>query len=650
MRTVTPAWVAVALAILYFLFGFHPIWDIDVFWHIEAGRWIFDHRTLPTSDIFSAVDEERGWITFQWLYEVVVYGLDRTVGLAGVRVLHAALCAAAVGWWAWWVGRRHGVAMGALAASVLMVLFADRLRVRPDAFNLLFMVLLWPTLVAPRWRKGALLSIAVIAGFWANIHAGGALLVPVLLAARLGGRGADSLLTTGEGRLARLWSAVKLDLGVWFGVVALMCLMPGFWRGTYQAFFMLGPSEEFIPEWMTTFEFLFEHAGSVHEWVAGLLPLLLLVGFLVGVGAAMRRGGKSASLLLYTALAIPLVALSLRHVRFLWLGAFVLPLWLEVMGPPGISAFLERGWRWVVAVAVAALLLVGLDGHYHLIRNGGSVEKSWRGLGEDLEAGEFPVGAADFLAQSSFEGKILNHAPWGGYLLYRLGDRVRVFTDGRGNFGPIETQLLSTWDSSTRRHDAIGRAWQSAPFEAVVHPDPFPLRLASCREWVQVYHDATARVFLRADESNVKNLKAMGAWLPAGSGFAASDSCGLHRAFTLASAERRLAAGERLRQREQLRVRMEQGDAGARLALAGLYFDMGAYGRTRALLAKVAEPRLGGSLNAAFLDGFAALAMGDEAVGRDCLLEVSRLAAQGGALSDQAAAILRVMLPRISAP
>jgi hypothetical protein len=650
MRTVTPAWVAVALAILYFLFGFHPIWDIDVFWHIEAGRWIFEHHALPTTDIFSAVDGARGWITFQWLYEIVVYFLDRALGLAGVRALHAALCAVAIGWWAWWLGRRHGAAVGALAATVLMVLFADRLRVRPDAFNLLFMVLLWPTLVVPRWSKRDLLAIGVLAGTWANIHAGGALLVPVLLAARLGGRGAGSLLTTGEGRLARLWAAVKLDLAVWFGIVALMCLMPGFWRGTYQAFFMLGPSEEFIPEWMTTFEFLFDHAGALHEWVAGLLPITLLLGFLTSAGAVLRRDRRSAKVLLLTALAIPLVALSMRHVRFLWLGAFVLPLWLELISSQDFASVPRRGWYRVVACALLALFMLGLDSHYHLIHNGRSVKEFWRGLGEDLEAGEFPVGAADFLVGSSFQGKILNHAPWGGYLLYRLGDGTRVFTDGRGNFGPIETQLLATWDSPARRHDAIGRAWQAAPFEAVVHPDPFPLRLASCREWIGVYHDATARVFLRADETNVKHLKAMGGWLPVGAGFSASDSCGLHRAFTLASAERRLALGERWWQRVRLRVKMEGGDEGARLALAALYFDLGAYGRTRGLLATMAEPPLVGNLNGAFLDGFAALAMGDEAGGREKLLAVSRAAAQGGDLSAQAASILRVILPRISAP
>lgn len=647
MRTVTPAWVAAALAILYFTLGFHPIWDIDIFWHVEAGRWICDQCSLPSTDIFSAVDSARGWFTFQWLYEILVYGVDGAAGLMGVRALHALPVALAVGFFAHWNGRRCGIVAGILAAAVLMVLFADRLRVRPDAFNLLFMVLFWPLLVAPTWSRWQVVSLALLVSLWANMHAGGALLAPVLLGARVAGRGADELLAEGGARWLRGWVAVKRDLAIWLVCVSLMCLMPGFLRGTYQAFFMLGPSEEFIPEWMTTFEFLAEHAGSVHEWVAGLLPLLLLGGFLAAMGLALRRGRRSGQLFLL-ALALPLVALSLRHVRFLWLGAFVVPLWFGFLDCGKQRGQAVRGWRLSVMLMVA-VSLVALDGHYHVVRNGGGL-KSWiDGLGQDVEAGEFPVGAADFLAQSSFSGRILNHAPWGGYLLYRLGREVTVYTDGRGNFGPVETQLLATWDAPSRRHDAIARAFAAAPFEAVVHPDPFPLKLASCREWIQVYHDATARVFLRATGENVRNLKSMGAWLPAGTGWSAADSCGLHRAFTEASAARRLAGGEQWWRRVRLQALTDGGDEGARLALAALYFDLGAYLESRSLLAPMVEVKGGGNLNAAFLDGFAALAMGAEAEGLERLREVARGAGEGE-LNPGAAAILTAIFRRSSAP
>ena len=40
------------------------IWDIDVFWHIAAGRAIVEAGAIPRTDIFSAIDPERAWIRY----------------------------------------------------------------------------------------------------------------------------------------------------------------------------------------------------------------------------------------------------------------------------------------------------------------------------------------------------------------------------------------------------------------------------------------------------------------------------------------------------------------------------------------------------------------------------------------------------------
>lgn len=631
--------VAATLTLLYFLLGFHPLWDIDVFWHIAAGRWIVAHGTLPTTDIFSAVDPARPWVTFQWLYEVLVHGLDRYAGLWAVRGMHAAAVAAALGFWCWWVGRRQGLWVGLVSAAILAVLFADRLRARPDAFNLLFMVAFWPLLGAESWSRGKVLWLALLASVWACLHAGGALLLPILLSARVAGRAADGWLGTRDGRWRGAWRRCRADLPVLAGLVVLMGLMPGFLRGTYQAFFMLGPSESFIPEWMTTVEFLWDHAGTAHEFLAGGLPLGLLVLLLAVTGRELARGRTGPETMVRLALALPLVFLSLRHVRFLWLGAFLVP-----MLAPCFHTVTARwpGWRRVGSVLLALGLLV-LDGHYHVVRNGGGLQATLRGLSQDLEPGEFPVAAADFLVESGFSGRILNHAAWGGYLLYRLYPRALVYTDGRGNFGPVETQLLATWDDARYRRQAISRAWLAAPFEAVVHPDPFPMRLADCRDWVMVHHDAVAQVYLRTGERNLGNFKSMGAGLPDGVTTGVSQTCALHEALVRRSALRRLLSGEKLWPRLVLAARLAQGDQTARLPLAAQYFDLGDYDAVLQLLPPAS--RLGDA-NARFLAGFALLAQGRWPEARAILMSLS----DAPGINPKASAILPRVLPVISAP
>ena len=45
--------------------------DGDVSWHIAAGRWIFQHGRIPTTDPFSFSAAGHPWIATEWLAEVV---------------------------------------------------------------------------------------------------------------------------------------------------------------------------------------------------------------------------------------------------------------------------------------------------------------------------------------------------------------------------------------------------------------------------------------------------------------------------------------------------------------------------------------------------------------------------------------------------
>jgi hypothetical protein len=491
--------IIAALSILVFFLAAAPIWDIDVFWHIKAGEWIAGHAALPSTDIFSAVDPARPWVPFQWLYETIVYAVDVALGLPGIRVLHALIAASSLAILAFWIAASRGMTRGLAALVVTAFLFADRMRTRPDVFNLLFLVLLLPVLTSPRIDRKRGIVVLVIAALWAATHAGGALLLPILLVCRLAGRGAMRGLALPD----VLWTA---------GSLAVMCVVPGFLGGTYQAFFMLGPSERFIPEWMSTIEFLVEHADSLHEWLAGLLPAALLAALLavelpVLFGRPGDRPAAAASVLMSAAM----VGLSLLHVRFLWLGSFPFVMWLLRSG--GWPSWWRLGRlrpdvRRVAAVLPVALLLI-LDVHYHLWVNGRGWTSVSERLARDLEPGFFPEAAAEFLAEAGVAGRILNHAPWGGYLLYRLHPPSTVFTDGRGNFGPVESELLTRLERPSGRKAAIDSTWEAAHFEVIVHPNPFPLFDAEPARWLLVHRDSVSRTYLAADPDNWGNIEAV---------------------------------------------------------------------------------------------------------------------------------------------
>ncbi len=598
---------------LYFLLALHPIWDVDVFWHIRAGQWMVENLSLPSTDIFSAVDPERTWVPFQWLYEVLCFAADEAGGLFLVRLMHAVVAAAGViaaglslgevrssrsgedAGEAGAAGQRRAPWLAPVVAVLAAFLFADRLRARPDVFNLLLFWLLLAVLREWRWSRGRIVAVLVLSAAWANLHAGGALLAPVLLAARFAGR-AGTQWAAGVGAKKVDWREIgrgaRSDLLVLGLTCGVMCLMPGFVRGVYQAFFMLGPSKRFIPEWMSSVEFLLEHAVVAHELLAGGLAVaaLPLLALQVGWRLVRQRDGEG---LLDLAMAAPLALLSLLHVRFLWLGAPVLGMWLVRLD--GTSSRGDGRWatavRWGIRglAAVAAAGLLGLDVHYHVGRNAGGLDRAMAGIGIDLEPGYFPEEAADALARAGVTGRVWNHAPWGGYLLYELWPGCTVATDGRGNFGELEASLLAATDSVSRRGGAIARAVEEIPFDLVVHPNPFPYWEASPERVLWVYHDDHARVYLRTDPDNRDNVLRMArvAGVEIGQLPEPGDREGwgeVQRRLVRQWAVRRLFSAPHAQRVETLRSRLDGGSVDAARELALVYFDLGLFAECRQVL------------------------------------------------------------------
>jgi hypothetical protein len=73
------------------LYALQPIWDLDVFWEIAAGRAMRLRRGFIDKDVFSAIAPERAWISQHWAYQLGVDWLDRAAGLKAVHLAHAAV-------------------------------------------------------------------------------------------------------------------------------------------------------------------------------------------------------------------------------------------------------------------------------------------------------------------------------------------------------------------------------------------------------------------------------------------------------------------------------------------------------------------------------------------------------------------------------
>ena len=472
------------------------IWDIDVFWHMAAGRAIVDAGGVPRTDIFSAIDPERTWVSFQWGYEVLVHGLDQAGGLGLVKAVHSLTLVAAFA--VLWHGCRRRLHLGAvgsmLVLALLMVLFEDRFRVRPHVFNLLAWTIALPWLLRGPGRLGlrASMGIAVVMAIWANLHAGGAFLF-LVAASTLPFSATVTRVATGEGseETKRAW--------IWFLAAALPALLaPHFIEGNIQALSMLEGTESAIGEWKPSWHFVLI-ASTLGHWVCGVFPTAMAVAWLVVALPAVRS--RFAQVPFWTVLlSLALLVLAHRSVRFVYAAGFAaVLLWPHLPKPKNVMA---HGRRLAMA-ATAVLVLVGYDFNVRAQHGDLSTAVDRAFVGPPLETRRFPTGQATFLEGTQFEGKVFCQANWGGYLLWRLWPDAVVTADGRGNYpADVTADLAFVYDRSHFRDAAYGPEIEAIyaryGVDIVVHQHPvWPKGYAPDRSrWVPVYSDDKGAIWV----------------------------------------------------------------------------------------------------------------------------------------------------------
>jgi hypothetical protein len=520
--TALEALAVAALMGLVSVYALRQIWDIDVFWHVVAGRVLTEQGLGVSRDTFSAIDPDRAWIPLEWGYEVLAYVVDRAWGLGGLRLAHAALHV--VGFGLFYVACRRRLALPALQSlvlfSLLVVLYADRFRERPHVINLDLEILLLPWLSrGPRsFDRTACALTAVIFGLWANLHGGGAFLFLVVAATVPAAAAIDRLLRV-PGREGDLGRA-----SAWFACALVPALVsPLFVRGVLHHFSMVDASYEYTYEWHPSFRLLLVGTLPAH-FFAGAFPSIvavLLVFPVAKILAPLARGGLdglrralSEYELHRILLALALLFLAHRSIRFVYLSAFALvieaPLLARAFGGVHLA---PRSRQAALGVALAALVAMGYQSRITSLYGSFGDALAVVLHGGPLQAGRFPEAQADLLARTGFEGKVFCQAAWGGYLLYRLWPHVHVLADGRGNHDASVTRDLRTIGNPANMRDpangpVVLSIYDRYETDVIVHPHPtWPAGYVPPDDhWVLVQEDETGEVWVRPHGEGARYL------------------------------------------------------------------------------------------------------------------------------------------------
>ncbi len=169
---------------------------VDYPWLLEAGRHLLATRELPETDIFSWTHDDKPWVLYQWLFEVLlataegVLGVDWLVRLFMLAVIAIYLFVPVFGG----VPRRVPFVFTAAIGALALLMVTLNMSIRPGLLTTLFLLVQYLTLDAMRrgrlGRYGGVAIIAAVYLMWGNIHLG-VILGPISLMLMLIGDAVD---------------------------------------------------------------------------------------------------------------------------------------------------------------------------------------------------------------------------------------------------------------------------------------------------------------------------------------------------------------------------------------------------------------------------------------------------------------------------
>ncbi len=471
-RQLAPVWPALAALLLVALF-LTPIRNLDLWWHLDAGRWMLAQHAYLDREIRSFTMPDAHWPNFAWLFQVTVAAVHALGGAWGLLAFKAML---------WWgilfllfraIGDRGAPFAWLLPVAAFGWQLTPIMHLRPHLLEGLFLAATVLLLQRPRSRRRYWLS-ALLVLLWANTHAS---------------------VVVGAAALGLHW--LLGPTFAWPGWRELGRRLPGA--------LLLGALVFATPNGLGILDVLFGHARAdylaayIREWLPpkGLPPFLFLGLAAIPLVLMLRRRLLTPGELLLVAVFLGLAA---SNKRFLYELALVLVrptgvllgLGLERLGRRFPHLAGAHGWQ-AGALVLAALWL--------------AYPPPWPWL--EHRPADYPVMLRRFphVALAALRPALAGERPlrvwnrygWGGWLGWAGEGRIRIYIDGRTP--TVFTEELMLQAHLAKRRPAMLRAlldgWE---VDAVVlkrgRRPPLPV---DDPRWLLVAYDAESLAYLRAD-------------------------------------------------------------------------------------------------------------------------------------------------------
>lgn len=501
--------VGLGVALLAFLCGLTGLWEADTFYHFAAGRDLVRRGAFPVEDpfLFPLEGHAVGPMPY-WLGSLLVYGSTFAGGETGA-VLLVGLLTFLLSWILWADARgesggssRVGIAVAAAVVLLGLAVFRERTAARPETFGAVFLA---ATLLAIRrfgeGHRGWLVGFPFLALVWSNVHPS-----VILGVGAVGVYAAVEAVRSWSGRdprPSRAWVQV--------GAIAVAGLVASAVNpspanplavAVQFAKSLVGPSgggvssrgggggsaEIFLRQVVNELQ-----PVPMETWLGPLGLLVALAALSLALSPRRDRWWEAVVVLGFFA-----AALSAR--RFVGLLAVV-------CAPIAARNVVAMALPWTQRAWARRLTLAGALAVAAFALWRGTTLKGYR-FSVDLEAEHFPVRAVEYMRSNGISGAVYNTFHFGGFMEWRLDQKV--FQDGRGGLPGGDAEAIR---ASPFVPGAFERLDEKYRFSALVvkYPSFDPKTLELLRrhpgaalgldrsKWSLVAFDDGAMLFLRRE-------------------------------------------------------------------------------------------------------------------------------------------------------
>jgi hypothetical protein len=462
----------------------------DTWWHLRAGEWMAEHRQILREDPFSLTRAGQPWIYPGWLAELILYGVFRLGGFAGLNLLTALMVLAGLGClWPILEGppllKAFTLLLAAMASGVY---WAARPHIFSFALTGIFLLILEGVRNGQRKALWALPALMVL---WVNLH-GGFAIGFLLLGAYLAGEAISWLAprmlrvaTSLETRQRRRATVLALSAAS-AGCVAAVCINPNGPSMLAYPFktLSIGVLQDYIVEWQSPNFHNLEVQPFL--WMLCLLivamaysskrPSLTELILVIGFSAMSFMAGRHIAT--FALAASPVLA---RHAH-----ASLAPLLERRKKGKELRPRLAKALNLAILCVLAAAALLKV----HLPLS--------EAFNEEEIRSRVPAEAVAYIAAHNPAGPIFNSYNWGGYIIWELFPAYRSFVDGRTDlFGDeILKQYLQVWQVEEGFAEVL-EAWDIRL--VLVEPNAPLARVLPLQGWRTLYADEKAVVLAREE-------------------------------------------------------------------------------------------------------------------------------------------------------